>query len=354
MRKTLKPLRIAVAGLGRIGWGRHALALAKHPDFQLVAVSDTEPTRREEAERELKCRAYADYERMLAVAELDAVVIATPTHLHKGMTLAALRRGLHVLLEKPMALNSADAETMVRAARKARRVLTIYQPARLGALHQTLLRLIASGKIGRVVRAQNALFSYARRNDWQALRKFGGGMLNNYGAHAIDEILPLIGYDVKRVFCQLQRVATLGDADDAAKIVLQTRKGVIGDVDISQASAISPYRQIVWGTCGAVWVQGGALHVRSFDPKKLPARALNPSLASAERKYPSETIPFADEVVAVDEKLEIDVYANLARAIRTGVAPYIKPEQTLAVMRIIDQCRKGSVGIAEMRKGAAR
>ena len=354
MKKTVKPLRIAVAGLGRIGWGRHALALSKHPDFELVAVSDTEPARREEAERELKCRAYADYERMLAVADLDAVVIATPTHLHKPMTLAALRQGLHVLLEKPMALNCADAQAIVRVARKARRVLTVYQPARLGALHQTLLKLIATGKIGRVVRVQNALFRYARRNDWQALRKFGGGMLNNYGAHAIDEILPLIGYDVKRVFCQLQRVATLGDADDAAKIVLQTRRGVIGDVDISQASAISPYRQIVWGTCGAIWVQGGALHIRSFDPKKLPVRKLNPSLASAERKYPSETVPFADEVVKVDESLAVDVYADLARAVRTRGEPYIKPDQTLAVMRIIDRCRKGSAGITDMREGGAK
>lgn len=350
MKKTPKPLRIAVAGLGRIGWGQHAKALLNHPDYQLAAVSDTEPARREEAERELKCPAYADYDRMIATADLDVVVIATPTHLHKPMTLAALRRGLHVLLEKPMALSHTEAQTMVRAAKKARRLLTIYQPARLGAMHQTMLRLIASGKIGRVVRVQNALFSYGRRNDWQALRKFGGGMLNNYGAHAIDEILPLIGYDIKRVFCQLQRVATLGDADDAAKIVLQTRKGVIGDVDISQASPISPYRQIVWGTCGSIWVHGGALHVKSFDPKKLPPRRLNPSLASAERKYPSETIPFVDEVVAVDPTLQIDVYADLARAIRTGRKPHIDPEHTLVVMSVIDRCRKESTGIAEMRR----
>jgi len=255
-----------------------------------------------------------------------------------------------VLLEKPMALHLGEAQAIVRAARARRKVVTVYQPARLGAAHQQLLRLIGSGRIGPVVRVQAGLFSYVRRNDWQALRRYGGGMLSNYGAHAIDEVLALIGYDVRRIFCQLQRVATLGDADDAVKVVLQTRTGVLGDVDISQASAISPWRIIVWGRYGAIRQQGDVFHLRYLRPEKLPPRTLNRSLASAGRKYPTEDLPFIEEEVKTDPALAVDVYADLAQAIREGTPPYVRPEATLAVMRVIERCRRDTGGVSEMRR----
>jgi predicted dehydrogenase len=140
MKSSQKPLRIAAAGLGRIGWRPHAVSLARHADFRLVAVSDAEADRRAEAERKLKCRAFADYAQMLEQPELDAVVIATPTHFHKAMALAALRRGLHVILEKPMALDGRESAVVIRAARSRRRVLTVHQPLRLMANFQHVRR----------------------------------------------------------------------------------------------------------------------------------------------------------------------------------------------------------------------
>jgi predicted dehydrogenase len=350
MKRNQKPLRIALAGLGRIGWQQHAPALVKHPDFRLVAACDMEPDRRAEAERELKCRAFADFAQMLEQADLDAVVIATPTHLHKPMAVAALRRGVHVILEKPMARDAREAAAIIREARKRRRVLTVYQPARLGAEFQHLRRLIASGRIGRIVHVQNGMFSHWRRNDWQALRKYGGGMLGNYGAHAIDTTLQLIGYDIRRLFCHRQIVASLGDAEDTVKIALQTKRGVLGDIEINQASTISPYHLIVWGTCGAIRAEGELFYLRYFDPKKLGPIRLNKRLASTGRKYYCEKIKFVEETVKVDPSLKVDVYADFARAIRTGAAPFAKPEETLAVMRLMDQCRRTDPVISDMRK----
>ena len=350
MKRNEKRLHIALAGLGRIGWQQHARALVKHPDFKLVAACDMEADRRAEAERDLKCRAFADYAQMIEQPDLDAVVIATPTHLHKPMAVAALRRGLHVILEKPMARDASEAAAIIREARKRRRVLTVYQPARLGAEFQHLRRLIAAGLIGRIVHVQNGMFSHWRRNDWQALRKYGGGMLGNYGAHAIDTTLQLIGYDIQRIFCHRQIVASLGDAEDTVTLVLQTRRGVLGDVEINQASTISPYHLIVWGTCGAIRLERDAFHLRYFNPKKLRPIRLNRRLASTGRKYYCEKIKFVEKTVKVDPSLQVDVYADFARAIRTGSAPFARPEETLAVMRIMDQCRRSEPIISDLRK----
>lgn len=344
-----RQLRIAVAGLGRIGWYQHCKSLARHADFNLTAVCDPEKERREEAERELGVTAYESYEKMIAHPDLNAVVIATPTHFHKAMALAAFRRDLHVMLEKPMAMDLKEARAIFRAAKRARRKLTVYQPHRVAGYFQHLMKVLAEGKIGRIVRAQLGMFTYARRDDWQSLRQYGGGMLNNYAAHGLDQLLQIIGYDIRRLFCQMQVVASLGDAEDVVKIILETRKGVMGDLDISQASVINPYRINIWGTCGALTMDKESMHLRYFDPCKLPQREVNPSLASAGRKYPSEPIDFVEETVSIDKSLGIDVYTDFARAIRKDLPPVVRPEETLALMETMQWCRDEAGEIVDMR-----
>ncbi len=343
-------LRIAVAGLGRIGWRFHCNTLAKHRDYKLVAVADTEADRCAEAEDTFGVAAFRDYYDMLDRARLDAVAIATPTHLHKDMALAALKAGRHVLLEKPMALGLREAQAIARAAERSGLKLTVYQPHRANAYYQHLRRIIDSGRIGQVYWVRRGMFSFSRRNDWQSLRKFGGGMLANYGAHALDLVLNVTGYDVKRVFGDLMLSASMGDADDVVKIAYETKQGTIGEVDVNQASAIQPYEMLVWGTCGGIVYAKGQFHVRSFDPKSLPAKGVNRSLASENRQYPSDDIEFVEEVVPVDPKLQVDVYRDFARAIRKGAAPLVEPRQTLAVMRLMEQVRKSSRGIRNLKR----
>ncbi len=340
-----KRIRIGVAGLGRIGWSFHCARLAKHPDFDLVAVADTEEARRREAEDVHGCSSWSGFEEMIAGADLQAVVIATPTHLHLPMAEHAFANGLHVLLEKPMAPDAQQGEEIVRAATESKRILTVYQPHRLNAYFQHLRHIVESGKIGKVYWVERGSFSFARRNDWQSLQEYGGGMLNNYGAHFLDQVLQLVGYDIKRVFCDLQIVASLGDADDVVRITLETEGGVLGEVVISQASVIKPYEFIVWGTHGGITLTGNVLSVRYFDPAKLPPKTINPKLASHDRKYPSDAIDFVEEQIVVDPAYQLDVFANFATSIRTATPPLVRPEETLALMRILEQCRRDSGGV---------
>jgi predicted dehydrogenase len=337
---TKRPIRIAVAGLGRIGWCTHCARLAESPDFELAAVADMEPERRAEAEEVHGCRAYADVETMLDKAQLDVVVIATPTHLHRAHSLAAFRRGLHVYLEKPMALDLAEARSIARAARRAKRVLSVYQPHRAKAWFQQVLRLVASGRLGEVYHVRVCLSGYRRRDDWQGLKRFGGGMLANYGAHAMDLALALTGSDVRKVFCNLRRVATLGDAEDVVKAIYETRAGKVGEIDINQACALPPPMFEAFGTLGAVRRDSvDVLTVRYFSRRQLKPKKLNSHLASAGRKYPDADIVFTEKQVAVNPRHEVDVYKDLARAIRTGSPPFIEPPETLAVMKLMERCR---------------
>jgi len=343
-----KRIRMGVAGLGRIGWGFHCRQIAASKDFALAAVADPEAARRDEAVKTFGCQAFESFEAMLDGCELDGVVVATPTHFHKPHALAAFKRGLHAVVEKPMAACLADAQAIARAALKAERVLTVYQPHRVAAPFQHIRRIVESGRIGRVYHVRVGLFNYSRRDDWQSLRKFGGGMLNNYGAHALDMTLQLTGADVKKVFCNLRRVATLGDAEDVVKVVYETRDGAVGEADINQACALPPYEFEVYGTCGAIAKRKGQLVTRWFDPKKLASKSLNPGLASANRQYPRDDIPWQEETVDVDKSLAVDFYADLARAIRTGRPPLADPRETLAVLKLMEACRTAGGKIVSM------
>ena len=93
--------------------------------------------------------AFADYRKMLRLEELDAVSVCTPNSLHKAPTIAALRAGKDVMVEKPMAMNAREAQAMVDAARKARRKLVIGFQFRFSPQAQALKRYVDDGQIGK-------------------------------------------------------------------------------------------------------------------------------------------------------------------------------------------------------------
>ena len=338
-----KKLRAAVTGLGRAGWTSHCAMLPKHEDYELVAVADPIEERRREATAAYGCQAYAAQTEMLAAGGIDVVFIASPTHLHKANAIEAFRAGAHVFLEKPMALDVAEARAIIRAAKTAKRRLTVCQPHRAMAYFQHALSIARSGKLGTVYQVKRATFGFVRRNDWQALLKFGGGMLNNFGAHFMDQLLAITGYDVKNVYCHLRRVASLGDSDDVVKVVYDTKKGISGELEINQATVVQPYYELViYGTHGALQKEGNKYRVRCFSPDALPRKSLNADLASGGRQYPGDIVKPTEEVIDIDESLAVNYYTDFARAIRTGSDPLAKPEETLAVMNVLARCRQAA------------
>ncbi len=344
-----KKIRFGVAGLGRVGWSFHAQTLARHPDCELAAAADPVAERREETRQTFGCAVFADYGTMLQKAGLDAVVIAVPTHLHASYATRALQAGLHVILEKPMARTWKEAQAVVRLARRRKRILTVYQPHRLAAYYQHLRALVQEERIGVLVQIRAGIFHYVRRDDWQSQKRFGGGMLANYGSHYLDQMLDLAGSRIRRLFCRLARLATLGDADDAVKLVFETDNGVLGDLEINMGSALSPFRMEVYGSCGALRLEQNAWFVRRFDPNSLPPKNLDSRLASPNRQYPADTISWQEETVPVDETKAVDLYADFAEAIRTHRPPFVLPEETLRVMETLEKARRACSRLWDFR-----
>lgn len=190
-------IRLGVIGLGM---GRnHVAGFQSHPRARVVAVADmNERLLNEIADRYGVEKRYTSAEDMLAKEHLDAVSIATPNKFHAPLTLTAIAAGCHVLCEKPMAMNAAEARKMLDAAQKAGKHLMINFSYRFNEMSMALKQQVDAGLLGEI---------YFGRTVWHRRRGLpgfggwfgqkalsGGGPLIDLGVHRLDLALWLMGY----------------------------------------------------------------------------------------------------------------------------------------------------------------
>jgi predicted dehydrogenase len=254
-------LGIAVVGAG-VAARYHARAVAAVEAARLVAVCRSDPGRRAAAEAEFGVPCETDFETLLARDDLDAVCLCTPSGLHAAQAVAAARAGKHVLVEKPMALSTADADAMIAACRDARVCLAVTFQRRTEPVYVTLKDALAGGRLGQVVLGTVSVPYYrppsyyagaAWRGSW-ALD--GGGALMNQGIHLVDLLVWLLG-DVLEVTGARATLAHPIEAEDALTATLRFAGGALGAVTATTAAAPGfPHRLEVYGTRGGAQIEG--------------------------------------------------------------------------------------------------
>lgn len=343
------PLRVGIAGLGRSGWNIHARTLAALPDrYQVAAVMDPEPERCAEARAAHGCRVHPDFEALAADPDLDVIVVASPNHLHADHAVAALDAGKHVVCEKPFALTVDEADRVMAAAQRNERVLSPFQNRRYEPHFLKVRELIDSGVLGQVVHIRMSWHQFTRRWDWQTLRRFGGGLLNNNGSHLLDHALQLLPDDVQpEVFADLQRVLSLGDTEDHVKIVLTTPdhpdQPTI-DVELSNASIFEQDRWLVLGTRGGLRGTTEKLTWRTVDWDALPERTLETAAATG-RTYNHDPVTWKEhtwDVPSADPKAVrqdyVGFYGDLYRTIREDAPLVITPQSVRRLIATLARC----------------
>ena len=341
----MKTLRTAVIGLGRIGWQFHVPQVLEHEGFDLVAVVDPLQERLDEARSAFGVDGFPSCDALWKSVGLDLVVIASPTPFHARQAIAAFEHGCDVFCDKPMAPSLSEADRMIAAMEKHGRKLMLYQPHRAGTDAVSLQAILRQGLIGPVYMIKRANSAYARRNDWQAFRKHGGGMLNNYGAHFIDQLLYLSGSRAKRVTCSMRTIASLGDAEDVVKVVIETENGTILDLDINQATAhpIPPWQ--VLGARGSIVLDEAqqAWQARFYREEDLANVAVQAGFAAEARRYGSgEIIPWQKASFALADAQAIGYYQKCYEYFGLDQEPYVPVAQTREVMRVLDACRESA------------
>ncbi len=266
----MKPLSWGLIGCGDIARKRVAPALRDLDSCELVAVARRRPELADSFAREFGARKhFQSWRELLTDREVDAVYLATPVYLHAEQAVAAAEAGKHVLCEKPMAMNVAECDRIIAAARAHQVKLGV---AYYRYFYRIVIRareLIQSGEIGSPVIAQVNAFEYFNPDAddpraWLLKRaQSGGGPMFDFGCHRIEVLTHLLG-PITKVKAQTANVIFDREVEDTAVAAFRFAGGAAAVLTVTHAAAEAQDTLDIFGTSGSIHIpklNGGELRV---------------------------------------------------------------------------------------------
>ncbi len=254
-------------GYGIIGAGwilpNHAVGVRhlRGQGVELVAVADVDEGRARRAAEEFGAASwYTDYRALLARDDIQMVSLCLPHHLHKAVTIEAVRAGKHVLCEKPLALDVDEADAMIEAARDAGVRLGVIFQHRYDPPFRRLRRAVEEGAFGQILlggvfhRCRNQTADEFRDTWRERVETVGGGVVTMQTIHFVDILLWCLG-PVKSVMARVDALVLPRGIEDSGVALLRFQSGALGTVATTEAASTERISRIeVHGTSGAaVW-----------------------------------------------------------------------------------------------------
>ncbi|MDP8905158.1 MAG: Gfo/Idh/MocA family oxidoreductase [Chloroflexota bacterium] len=319
-------LRFGVLSTADIARKKVIPGIQKARRCRVVAIASRDESRARRVADELGLeRAHGSYEALLADPGIDAVYIPLPNHLHTEWTIAAARAGKHVLCEKPLALNTADAERMIIAAEANGIQLMEAFMYRLHPSWVALREIVASGRLGEPVAIQS-WFSYYNDDpgNIRNIHDVGGGALYDIGCYCVNLSRMLFGSEPVDVRAVIRRDAHMG-IDTVSSAILEFADGGIASFTCSTRTE-DDQRVHVYGTRGhaSIWIP---FNIPPDRPTKVfVTSGGNPPVAPA-----TETLTFP---VADPYTVEAEAFATTAL---DGVTPPFPISDAVANLRVLER-----------------
>jgi predicted dehydrogenase len=343
-------LQVALIGYGHGGAIFHAPLIDCTPGMRLAAIVTASPERAQRAAHEYPdARILPSADDLWGAArEYDLVVIATPNRVHVPLGVAALRVGLPVVVDKPVAGSVAEARSLLEAARSAERLLTVYHNARWSIPFLTARRIVDSGVLGPIASYEASMERYrpvVREGAWRERGdpEDAGGLLYDLGSHLIDQAVQLFGR-VTHVYAELERRRPGTEVDDDSFVALRFANGVRAHLRVSYV-ARSPGP--------AVRINGlhGSFVKVSADPQEAALQAgVRPNDSGwgieSREQWGHLSADFAG--LHVDGPVESErggyeqFYARLQQALASGGPPPVDPEDAVYGLRIIEAAQRSA------------
>lgn len=260
------PIGCAVIGYGpqhNFGWA-HSAWIEATPELRLVAVCDLDPARTTAAQAEFPgIKTYNDVAGVWADPEIELVSIVTPHFTHCPLTVAAFEAGKHVVVEKAMCLNVAEATAMVEAGRRAGKMLAVHHNRRHDGNYRVVEDVVKSGQLGEVFHLELSAGGFGKPDlAWYTEKAKSGGGFFYWGPHAIDWVLNLIpspivgvnGFYHKLVWHEMTN-------EDQTRALIRFANGCVADVLWSHIAAVGKPLWRILGTQGGLLDTGAGGNV---------------------------------------------------------------------------------------------
>ncbi|MCA9838192.1 MAG: Gfo/Idh/MocA family oxidoreductase [Trueperaceae bacterium] len=221
-------LNVGIIGAGDFG-AAHARAIAQTADVRLVAASRTNIKALSDFCKEFACKGYTNYQNLLEDEAVEAVVVATPHHLHTSIVEAASRAGKHILLEKPMAPNLLECDRIIAVTQEHKVQLMLGHVNHFVPAYIKAKEVLESGELGELVYAHSTMtkaWMTSNRRDWHLDRMTGGGMWLTIGVHVLDQLCWLIDSELASISADIKTSFHAQEADDIGVALLRFKNGV--------------------------------------------------------------------------------------------------------------------------------
>jgi predicted dehydrogenase len=334
-------LRVGLIGYGVAGAFFHAPLISATPGLRLSAVMTGNPERAAEVSEKYGARAVGDASELWDSSDL--IVIASPNRTHVPLAAEALKAGLPVVVDKPLAATAEEARGLIRLARDRGLMLTVFQNRRWDGDFLTIKRLLSTGELGTVTRLESR-FERWRPTPKGGWREVGGadevgGLLYDLGSHLVDQALRLLG-PVTKVYAELDVRRPGVTADDDAFIALTHASGARSHL---WAGAVTPRLGPRFRVLGsrAGYVKYG------LDVQEERLRAgLNPDSPGFgdEQRDQWGTLGTDDDnhPVPTEPGAYFDFYRAVTESLREGTPPPVDPEEVARGLTVLEAARRSA------------
>jgi UDP-N-acetyl-2-amino-2-deoxyglucuronate dehydrogenase len=316
----MKKLKVAIIGCGRISY-KHIEAITQNKlEIELSAVCDVVEAnaiaKREEYIKSIgenaDVKVFIDYKEMLENADVDMVSIATESGYHPEIAIYCMNKGKHVIVEKPMALSTQDADRMIECAKKNNVKLCVSHQNRFNEPIQKLRSAMDENRFGKLVNGTarilwNRNMGYYTQAPWRGTWDMDGGTLMNQCIHNIDLLQWMMGGDIDTVYAQCGTFLRDIEAEDFGAIIIRFKNGAIGVVEGSACVYPKNLEETlsIFGEKGTVAIGGIAVNTienwRFADNKDTEEEILKEQQGDPDSVYGSGHTPlFKDMIDAIN------------------------------------------------------
>jgi predicted dehydrogenase len=349
-----KPLRVGLIGFGYAGKTFHAPLIQATPGLALAAVASSDAGKVRSALGDGPA-VFARPHDLIAEADLDLVVIASPNATHFELAQLALSKGKHVVVDKPFTATAGEALQLAALAHEKGLLLSVFHNRRWDSTTLTVQRLLAAGTLGEI---RYASLHYDRFRPqaverWKENAEQGGGLWMDLAPHLLDEAVQYFGPPLA-IQADLVRTRPGAQADDSFHARLRYADGLRVDLHASMLGALPRPRLVLQGTRGSYTKQG-------LDPQEAALKAgVYPTGADTDWGIDAECGVAALEeggvlrtIVVPTENGAYPAYYRQVRDAILGCAPNpVTPEEAITVMRLLDAGRESSAQRMEVALGA--
>ncbi|MFC4304119.1 Gfo/Idh/MocA family protein [Cohnella boryungensis] len=336
-------LKLGIVGFGRIVELTHLPVLAKQPDVEVSGIYDLTPKRLELAAR----RGFRTFERLEALwaSEAQAVLIATPPSSHYALAAQALSHGKHVLIEKPIALDSGEAERLSQLARENRLIVSVVHNRRFDDDFRLVRQVIESGELGEILFVERRCHRFGSgasfgvpsfHPGWRNETAYGGGALMDWGVHLADQLLQLGLGAWQSVEASMQQLRwNKGETEECVQARIRLDNGIWLSMDIHFGSHAASPLWIVGGDRGTLRVEENG-EAAIYGTGQQPGRVVPDFPVGGYRK---------------DYEGTRRIHASFASCLRGEGELEVTLEQAIEGMRLLDAIRMAAADKREVRYG---